>query len=486
VSPPSPRASRPQINDPGLLTPGESALLMDQYELMMAASYFRREMNGPAVFELFVRHLPRNRDWLLLAGVGPALALVEEMRFGPRELEYVEGLGLPAEFLDYLESFRFTGSMDAMPEGTVAFAGEPLLRVTAPRIEAQVVETLLLNQINFQTAIASKAARLVLAAGGGTPGGGAEVVDFSPRRDHGTDAAMKAARSAAIAGASGTSNLAAAMRYGITPVGTMAHSYVLSFADERSAFRAFMQDVPNNAVMLVDTFDTLAGVHHAIEAARETGVSLNGVRLDSGDLLELSRDARTLLDDAGMRETRIVASGDLEERQIAALVAAGAPIDVFGVGTELGTSRDSPTVSGVFKLVADAAGGIGWRAVAKRSPAKATLPDPKQVFRHTRDGTMVEDVLGLADETLDGRPLLVPAMRDGRLELDEGLMELRTRAAAELAALPGDLRGSGESSTRSYPVRLSPRLLELAAETQGVSDPAQIAELAEVAQRGDT
>jgi nicotinate phosphoribosyltransferase len=311
------------------------------------------------------------------------------------------------------------------------------------------------------------------------------VVDVSPRRDHGTDAAMKAARSAAIAGAAGTSNLAAAMRYGLTPVGTMAHSYVLSFTDERSAFRAFMQDVPNNAVMLVDTFDTLAGVHEAIEAARETGVSLDGVRLDSGDLLALSREARTQLDAAGMRHTRIVASGDLEERQIAALVHAGAPIDVFGVGTDLGTSRDSPTVSGVFKLVADAPRGAQWRPVAKRSPAKATLPDPKQVFRRTREGTIVEDVLALADETLDGRPLLVPAMRDGRLELDDGLMELRGRATAELAALPPELRASGESPERAYPVRLSAGLLELTARTQGITEPAQLAELAEVDQRGD-
>jgi nicotinate phosphoribosyltransferase len=392
VPQPTPSAPDP-INDPGLLTAAGTSLLMDQYELMMAASYFRRDMNEPAVFELFARHLPPHRDWLLAAGIGPALAMVEAMRFGPRELAYVRGLGLPAAFVDYLESFRFTGRVEAMPEGTVAFAGEPLLRVTAPRIEAQLVETLLLNQVNFQTAIATKAARLVLAAGAGAPGAGGGLVDFSPRRDHGVDAAMKAARSAAIAGAIGTSNLAAAMRYGLTPVGTMAHSYVLSFPDERAAFRAFMEDAPDNAVMLVDTFDTLAGVGHAIAAARETGVPLQGVRLDSGDLLALSRGARALLDDAGMLHARIVASGDLDERRITALVTAGAPIDVWGVGTDLGTSRDSPAVGGVFKLVADRPEGSAWRPVAKRSEAKATLPGPKQVFRRTRDGTMVEDVL---------------------------------------------------------------------------------------------
>ena len=412
--------------------------------------------------------------------------MVEAMRFGARELEYVSGLGLPAAFLDYLRGFRFTGSVEAMSEGTVAFAGEPLLRVTAPRIEAQLVETLLLNQVNFQTAIATKAARLVLAAGGGMPGAGGSLVDFSPRRDHGIDAAMKAARSAAIAGATGTSNLAAAMRYGLTPVGTMAHSYVLSFPDERAAFRAFMEDVPENAVMLVDTFDTLAGVHHAIEAARETGVRLQGVRLDSGDLLTLSRASRGLLDDAGMRDARIVASGDLDERRIADLVAAHAPIDVWGVGTDLGTSRDSPTVGGVFKLVADRPEGSEWRPVAKRSEAKATLPGPKQVFRRILDGTMTEDVLGVADEALDGRPLLRTAMRGGHLELDDDLPLLRARAAGDLAALPSDLRRPGRQARRPYPVRLSPRLLELTAAVQAVTDPGQLARLADVSQHGIT
>ena len=446
-------------------------------------------MNQPAVFELFVRHLPQHPSTGYSSPAsGPRSPWSRAMRFGPPELESTsQGLELlPETFVDYLASFRFTGQVEAMPEGTVAFAGEPLLRVTAPRIEAQLVETLLLNQLNFQTAIATKAARLVLAAGNGTPGAGGEVVDFSPRRDHGIDAAMKAARSAAIAGATGTSNLAAAMRYGLEPVGTMAHSYVLSFPDEPSAFRAFMQDAPGNAVMLVDTFDTLAGVRHAIQAARDTGVPLKGVRLDSGDLLALSRAARTLLDDAGMHDTRIVASGDLDERQIGALVAAGAPIEVWGVGTDLGTSRDSPTVGGVFKLVADAPAGSGWRPVAKRSPAKATLPGPKQVFRRIHDGIMVEDVLAVADEPLEGRPLLAAAMRDGRLELDDGLSALRARATAELAALPHDLRTPAQPPASPYPVRLSPRLLKLTAAVQAITDPMRLAGLAEVAQHGAT
>jgi nicotinate phosphoribosyltransferase len=450
-----------RINDPGLLTASEASLLIDRYELTMAASYHRRGMDEPAVFELFARHLPPHRDWLMVAGVGPALSLVEAMRFEAPALDYLRSLGLAPDFLDYLAQFRFTGAVDAMPEGTVAFAGEPLLRVTAPRIEAQLLETLLLNQVNFQTAIATKAARLVLAAG---PGG--QIVDFSPRRDHGTDAAMKAARSAAIAGASGTSNVAAALRYGLRPVGTMAHSYVLSFPDEQQAFEAFMQDVPGSAVMLVDTFDTPAGVRHAIAAARATGTRLQGVRLDSGDLLALSRATRALLDEAGMAEARIMASGDLDERRIAALVAAGAPIDTWGVGTALGTSLDAPAVGGVYKLVADRGPGGAWRGVAKRSPEKATLPGPKQVFRRLHDGVMQADVIAAAGEQVAGRALLEPAMRGGRVLLDEPLAALRARAASELAALPPELRHPDGPPARAYPVLLSPVLRRLAAATR--------------------
>jgi nicotinate phosphoribosyltransferase len=446
-------------DDPGLLEPAETSLLIDQYELAMAASYFRRGMNAPAVFELFARHLPPHRHWLLTAGIGPALALVERMRFGERELGYLASLGFDEPFLAYLERFRFSGDVDAIPEGTVAFAGEPLVRVTGPRIEAQLLETLLLNQVNFQTAIATKAARVVLAAGGGLPGRGGRLVDFSPRRDHGVDAAMKVARCAAIAGAAGTSNVAAAMRYGLEPVGTMAHSYVMSFETEEQAFRAFMEDTPENAVMLVDTYDTLDGVRHAITGSQATGIELKGVRLDSGDLLSLSRGARQLLDAAGMSGARIVASGDLEERQIARLVAAGAPIDVWGVGTDLGTSRDAPALGGVYKLVADMPEPGAWRPVAKRSPAKATVPAPKQVFRSYRDGEMAEDLIVAADEDATGRALLVPVMRAGMRVGAEPLGELAARATSELEALPERLRlalDGGE--VEPYPVRYSSRL----------------------------
>jgi nicotinate phosphoribosyltransferase len=442
-------------NDPGLLTPAEISLLIDRYELTMAASYHRHGRNEPSVFELFIRKLPPHRDWLLVCGLGPTLRLVTEMRFGRAELEYLRTLGCNDDFLGYLEGFRFSGDVEAMPEGTIAFADEPLVRVTAPLIEAQLLETLLLNQINFQTMIATKAARVVLAAGGK----GESVVDFSPRRDHGVDAAMKVARASAVAGLGGTSNVAGAMRYGLLPVGTMAHSYVLSFESEQEAFETFMRDNPENALLLVDTYDTLEGVSRAIEASRRTEIPLAGIRVDSGDLAELARGARRLLDDAGFSEALIVASGDLEEGRIAELCRAGAPIDLWGVGTDLGTSRDSPVVNGVYKLVAELS-GEAWRGVAKRSEGKATLPGAKQVFRRFEDGTMVEDVVGTAEEELDGEPLLVPAMRDGEIVHAESLEEMRERTRRNLDSLPVALRSPGEKLR--YPVRHSDAL-EMAA-----------------------
>jgi nicotinate phosphoribosyltransferase len=441
----------PDANDPGLLTAAETSLLTDRYEITMAASYHRLGRNAPAVFEHFVRRLPPNRDWLLVCGLGPTLRLISEMRFGERELDYLGTLDLDAEFLSYLEGFRFTGDVEAMPEGTIAFANEPLLRVTAPLIEAQMVETLLLNQINFQTMIATKAARVVLAAGGD----GGSVVDFSPRRDHGVDAAMKAARASAVAELGGTSNVAAAMRYGLVPVGTMAHSYVLSFESELEAFEAFLRGNPNNAVLLVDTYDTIQGVRHAIEASRRTETELTGVRIDSGDLPALAREARRLLDEAGFGEARIVASGDLEEHQIARMCGGGVPIDVWGVGTDLGTSRDSPVVNGVYKIVAELRDG-GWRGVVKLSEAKETLPGAKQVFRRFEGDAMAEDVVATADEELDGEPLLIPAMRDGEIIHAETLDRMRERGRASLEALPLALRSRGEKP--AYPVSNSERL----------------------------
>ena len=445
-------------NDSGLLTPAQTALLVDLYELTMSASYHHEGLDAPAVFELFCRRLPPNRDWLMMAGIGPALRLIREMRFGEAELDYLSGLGFDDPFLGRLSTLRFTGDVDAMPEGTLAFANEPVVRVTAPRIEGQLVETLLLNQVNFQTMIATKAARVVLAANGGEPGRHDRVIDFSPRRDHGIDAAMKVARSAAIAGCAGTSNVAAAMRYGLRPMGTMAHSYVLSFPDEKSAFAAYLRCFPQNSVLLVDTYDVEQGVRNAIGAARETGCPLRGVRIDSGDLAELARLARRLLDEAGLREATITVSGDLEEVQISRLVSAGVPIDRFGVGTDLGTSRDSPTVNGVYKLVADRSGGR-WRGVRKLSAGKQTLPGAKQVWRRIEDGRMRGDLIAPEGEACQGERLLVPLMREGELLHEEPLEALRERATAGLAALPAGLReAEAPDGTEPYPVTFSASL----------------------------
>jgi nicotinate phosphoribosyltransferase len=442
-------------NDPGLLTPAETSLLIDRYEITMAASYHRLVRNDPAAFELFVRRLPPHRNWLVVCGLGPTLRLITEMRFGPAELEYLGTLGCNDEFLRYLEDFRFSGDIEAMPEGTIAFADEPLVRVTAPLIDAQLLETLLLNQINFQTMIATKAARVVLAA----DGKGESVIDFSPRRDHGVDAAMKVARASAVAGLGGTSNMAAAMRYGLLPVGTMAHSYVLSFESEEEAFEAFIRGNPENALLLVDTYDTLEGVRRAVEASRRTGISLTGIRIDSGDLARLAREARRILDEAGCNDALIVASGDLEEHRIAEMCRAGTPIDIWGVGTELGTSRDSPVVNGVYKLVAELSNGA-WRGVAKHSEGKATLPGAKQVYRRFEGETMLEDVVGTAGERLDGEPLLVPAMRAGEIVHTETLEEMRERTRNNLDSLPVELRSRAEKPT--YPVRHSEALIEAA------------------------
>jgi nicotinate phosphoribosyltransferase len=441
----------PDVNDPGLLTPAETSLLIDRYEITMSASYHRLGRNEPAVFELFVRRLPPNRDWLVVCGLGPTLRLIREMRFGPAEIEYLGTLGCNDDFLRYLEGFRFSGDIDAMPEGTIAFPDEPLVRVTAPLIDAQLLETLLLNQINFQTMIATKAARVVLAA----DGKGESVVDFSPRRDHGVDAAMKVARASAVAGLGGTSNMAAAMRYGLLPVGTMAHSYVLSFESELEAFEAFLRENPENALLLVDTYDTLEGVRRAIEASQRTEIALTGIRIDSGDLAGLAREARRLLDDAELNQAVIVASGDLEEHRIAELCRAGTPIDLWGVGTELGTSRDSPVVNGVYKLVAELSDG-GWRGVAKRSEGKATLPGAKQVFRRFEEGAMAEDVVGTAEEDLEGEPLLVSAMRDGEILHAETLDQMRARTKQSIESLPIALRSPGERPR--FPVRHSEAL----------------------------
>jgi nicotinate phosphoribosyltransferase len=412
-----------------------TGLRTDLYELRMAASYLRRGMTGPATFSLFVRRLPHRRGFLVAAGLAEVLAFLEGFAFADDELGYLrESVGLDEPTLATLAGLRFTGDVWAVPEGRVVFADEPLLEVTAPLAEAQLVETVVLNLVTFQTTVASKAARCRLAAGG------AQLIDFAFRRTHGIDAGAGVARASAIAGFAATSHVEAARRYGLPPSGTMAHSYVEAFRDERAAFRAFATDFPTNPIFLVDTYDTPAGVRAAVDVIAELGLTGPvGVRLDSGDLAVLARQAREILDGAGLRQARIVASGSLDEDVIAALVSRGAPIDAYGVGTKMGVSYDAPSLDSAYKLVEYAG-----RPVLKQSPGKATLPGPKQVFR---DPTGADaDIVGLRDEPPPaGRePLLVPVMRDGRrvgaADPAGEVHAARGRFDADLAWLPEGAR----------------------------------------------
>ncbi|WP_406044954.1 nicotinate phosphoribosyltransferase [Micromonospora sp. NBC_00898] len=431
-----------------------TGLRTDLYELRMAASYLRRDMIAPATFSLFVRRLPPRRGFLVAAGLAEALAFLEGFGFDDDELGYLRDVvGLDQPTLAALAGLRFTGDVRAVPEGRVVFADEPLVEVTAPIAEAQLVETGVLNLLTFHTTVASKAARCRLAAGD------AELVDFAFRRTHGIEAGAGVARASAIAGFAATSDVEAAWRYGLRPSGTMAHSYVEAFPDERAAFRAFAADFPTNPVFLVDTYDTPAGVRAAVDVVTELGLTGPlGVRLDSGDLAALARQTRAILDDAGLTRATIVASGSLDEDVIAALVAQGAPIDAYGVGTRMGVSFDAPSLDSAYKLVA-----FGDRPVLKLSPGKATLPGPKQVFRDPAGAS--GDVVGLRDEPPPaGRePLLVPVMRGGRrLDTADPAAEVgaaRRRFDADLAWLPDAARRLADPTPLAATV--SPGLAEL-------------------------
>ncbi|HEX6869538.1 MAG TPA: nicotinate phosphoribosyltransferase [Micromonosporaceae bacterium] len=380
-------------------------LCTDLYELRMAASYLRRGMVGPATFSLFVRHLPAQRGFLVAAGLAEALEFLDQFTIDDDELDYlIEAVGLDHRARSLLRGVRFSGDVWAVPEGRVVFADEPLLEVTAPIAEAQLVETALLNVITFATTVASKAARCRLAAAE------AELIDFSFRRTQGISAGMTVARASAIAGFDTTSNVAAARRYHLRPAGTMAHSFVEAFADERAAFRAFAHDYPQATFLLVDTYDTLTGVRRAIEVAEQLELDrLGGIRLDSGDLGELAIAARRLLDQAGRASARIVASGGLDEYSIADLVARRAPIDAYGIGTRMGVSADAPSLDSAYKLVC-----FADRPVMKLSEGKLTQPGAKQVYR---DPVGTEpDLLALREEPAPPgwEPLLRPVMRAGR------------------------------------------------------------------------
>ena len=440
-----------------MAAPAAQGLVTDLYQLTMLQAYLEHGMRAPATFELFTRRLPPNRNFLVAAGLDAALDYLENLRFEAADIDYLESLGrFSPEFLDYLRGFRFSGSVDALPEGTPFFANEPLLRVQAPLPEAQLVETRLLNLVQLPTAVASKAARVVAAADGRS------VVDFGLRHAHGADASLAASRSAYIAGAEATSNVAAGQAFGTPVAGTMAHSFVQAHDREREAFRRFMATFPT-AALLVDTYDVETGVAAVIELVREAGgAAPAAVRLDSGDLAAHARRTRRQLDDAGLPQVQIIASGNLDEHEIARLVADGAPIDSFGVGAALAVSEDAPCLDVVYKLVAyDGQGRM------KLAAQKITLPDPKQVFRQFEVGTAMHDVLGLAGERAGGQPLLEPVMRDGqRLPASRrSLEEIRAHADRSLAMLPLCIRSLAPAA-RPYQVEISPALSEAAEHTR--------------------
>ncbi len=438
------------------MDPLTSPLLTDLYQLTMLQGYHDRGMNDTAVFEFFVRRLPPERAFLVAAGLEQVLDYLERLRFSDEEITWLRGTGrFSAGFIERLATLRFTGDVDAMPEGTVFFADEPILRVVAPLPEAQLIESRVINLLHFQTLIASKAARCRLAAPGKL------LVDFGMRRAHGAEAALLAARASYLAGFDGTATVLAEARYGIPSYGTMAHSYIQAHDDEALAFEHFAESMRDNVTLLIDTYDTEAGARKVVALApqlRERGIRIRAVRLDSGDLLEHSLRVRAILDDGGLRDTAIFCSGSLDEAIIGKLLRAGAPIDGFGIGTKLDTSADAPYLDCAYKLQEYA--GIPRR---KRSEGKETWPGRKQVWRgYDTAGRMCADTLTLSSDSLPGDPLLQTVMRAGRrLAAPEVLSIIRDRTLAALTRLPP---GGEPGSVPAYPVGIAPMLQCLADE----------------------
>jgi nicotinate phosphoribosyltransferase len=434
-----------------------SALLTDLYQLNMVQAYLDHGETKTAVFEFFVRTLPARRGFFLAAGLEQALDYLENLRFSAAEIAWLESTGrFQHNLLDYLGNFRFSGDVHAMPEGTVFFADEPILRVTAPLPQAQFVESRLINILHFQTLIAAKAARMVLAAPNKA------LVDFGMRRAHGAEAATMAARASYLAGFAGTATVSAGREFGIPLYGTMAHSFIEAFDDETAAFAAFAQARPDNLVLLLDTYDTEAAARKAVALApklKAAGIAIRGVRLDSGDLIALSKSVRQILDAGGLGAVTIFASGGLDEDSLAAFARANAPIDGLGIGTSLTTSADVPNLDCVYKMQEYA--GLARR---KRSAKKATWPGRKQVWRrYGADGRMTGDVLALEGREQAGEPLIELVMQNGRrLRPAPSLEEARRRAARELQRLPEPLRRLEAGTT--YPVEVAEDLKELAAE----------------------
>jgi nicotinate phosphoribosyltransferase len=437
------------------MLPRYSGLLTDLYQFTMLQGYLAQGMEEVAVYEFFVRKLPPGRNFLLAAGLEQALHFLETVSFSAEEVAWLEQTGrFNPKLLDYVANFRFSGDVDAMAEGTVFFPNEPILRVVAPIPVAQLVETRLINLLHFQTLIASKAARVVLAAPGKL------LVDFGLRRAHGAEAGLLAARACYLAGFGGSSNVLAEREFGIPCYGTMAHSFIQAHADEAQAFENFAHAQPDNVVLLIDTYDTEAAAHKVVALAprlAQDGIRIKAVRLDSGDLGEHAHKVRAILDQGGLHETGIFASGNLDEFELARLAAQQAPISGFGVGTRLLTSSDAPYLDCAYKLQEYAG-----QARRKRSEGKATWPGRKQVYRsYDADGCMAGDVLTVESDRQAGEPLLQPVMRGGkRLMSSTPLPEARTLAAQQLGRLPARLQAF--TAADPYPLKVAPALRELA------------------------
>lgn len=429
------------------------SLLTDLYQLTMAAVYFDRGMRAPATFSLFIRDYPPDRAWFLSLGLEEVLEYLETFHFTPDQLDYLDETGrFSNEFLHHLSGLRFTGSVHAIPEGRLFFQNEPVLEVTAPIIEAQLVETCIINRIHFPVTVGTKAARCVAAAEG------RKLLDFSLRRTQGAEAGLTVARSCYAAGFDATSNVLAGERHGIPISGTMAHAYITSFPEEIDAFRAFAKVFPENTVLLIDTYDTLSGAEKAVEVAREMakeGRQLRGVRLDSGDMTKLSKEVRHIFRDAGFPNVAIFASGGFDEYKIAQSVADGAEIDGFGVGTKMGVSADAPYLDIAYKLVQ-----YDNRPVLKLSSGKKTLVGEKQVYRALDGDRYAHDTITLRDETADGETLLRPVMTNGRrLARRESLETIRERFRTDRGRLAPSHRRLRNPDP--YPVRIGPVLEEL-------------------------
>jgi nicotinate phosphoribosyltransferase len=405
----------------------------DLYQLTMGQAYFELGMRDIAVFELFVRRLPKSRRFLLAGGLAQVVEYLERLEFTSQDLDYLDGLGFKPAFLDHLRALRFTGSLHAMPEGCPFFADEPVLRITAPILEAQLIESRLLNIVHFQTLIASKAARCALAAGG------RQLIDFGMRRAHEGQAALYAARAAYLAGFSATATVEAGREFGIPLSGTMAHSFIEAHDSEEAAFRNFLASYPEEVTLLVDTYDTQRGTEYAARLARELATRkapgrVRAIRIDSGDLAQEARVSRAILNEHLRYDVRIVLSGSLDEHRIEQLASCGVPADAFGVGTALAVSDDAPSLDMAYKLQEYAG-----RPRRKRSPGKETWPGAKQVFReHGSRGHILRDQLGRAEEDLPGEPLLLPVLVEGRRVRPQNSIEGSPRV---LRATAGDVAG---------------------------------------------